>query len=221
MGLYQALDLLVSEWDGIRPELSDDTLAELGELVTRLATEPVPDYAVEFVEQIALLIRTSLPVDHPFRGALRGSEKRWSPSVTHNVGELTALLVTSEALLGRVVPDHPLPTSEDVRQGASAWLLAEKAFSAMEIRERGQDPEDPEREDGIRQWPAFQFDRNGRPLALVRQVNQILDVTDDPWGVADWWLGGNVWLRGVPANLIGQVDDQALVDAALSERAEG
>jgi hypothetical protein len=225
MGLYQAIDLLASEWDGIRPELNDGTLAELVELVAQLGTEPVPEFAVEIVEQIVVLLSGSLPVGHPFRDALRRPENRWSQGVTHDVGELTTLLAMSETLLGKVVPDYSLPTMEEVRRGASAWLLAENSFSETELRERGQDPADPDliqldREDGIRQWPAFQFDHTGKPLELVRMINRILGIQDDPWGVADWWLGGNVWLRGVPAELIGQVDDQDLIDAAQGELAE-
>ncbi len=225
MGLYRAIDLLTAEWDAIRAQLGTDTLAELEKLVAQLGTEAVPDTAVEIVEQIAVLLSGSLPVTHPFREALRAPENRWSQGSAQDVGELTTLLNISEALLGQVVPDHPLPTMEEVRRGASEWLLAEHAFSEAEIRERGQNPADSEliqldREDGIRQWPAFQFGRTGQPLELVRRVNRILGVLDDPWGVADWWLGGHVWLGGIPAQLIGQVDDQDLINAAFGERAE-
>lgn len=226
MGLYRAIDLLSSEWDAVRAQLGADTLAELVDLVAQLGVAAVPDTAVEIIEQIAVLLSGSLPVEHPFREALRAPENRWSQGSTQDVGELTTLLNISEALLGQVVPDHRLPTMEEVRRGASEWLLAEHAFSEAEVRERGQNPEDPaliqlDREDGMRQWPAFQFGHTGQPLELVRRINQILDAPDDPWGAADWWLGGHVWLAGVPAQLIGQVDDQDLIDAALGERAEG
>ncbi|MGJ3560402.1 hypothetical protein ACR6C2_25330 [Streptomyces sp. INA 01156] len=37
----------------------------------------------------------------------------------------------------------------------------------------------------------------------------------DPWGAADWWLGGNSWLHGVPADLLGALPDEELEGAAL------
>ena len=37
----------------------------------------------------------------------------------------------------------------------------------------------------------------------LRILLRLLDADDDPFGVADWWLGRNAWLEGVPADLIG------------------
>jgi hypothetical protein len=87
------------------------------------------------------------------------------------------------------------------------------------MADRGLDRADPdlirlERDDGGEQWPAFQFGPDGAPLSLVKIVNRMLDADIDPWGVADWWLGHNQWLDGVPARLIGQVTDSDLIDAA-------
>ena len=225
MGLYHAIETLAADWDVIRAELDDNTVAELRALVTEFVAEPVPEFAAEIAEQIAGLLSDFLPVHHPFRRALGTPENRLSPGTHRSEGALTSWLRSSEALRAHVVPADPLPTMDDVRRGAEQWLLAENSLSAAEIREHGQDPEDPDlirldREGGGFQWPAFQLDHTGQPLDLVRRVNRILDVADDPWGVADWWLGGNVWLRGVPADLIGRIDDQDLIDAALGERAE-
>ncbi|WP_225101593.1 hypothetical protein [Streptomyces sp. CoH27] len=71
---------------------------------------------------------------------------------------------------------------------------------------------DPER--GIR-YPRFQF-RPGtaEPLPVVRRINALLCADRDPWGAADWWLGGNRWLGGVPADLLGVLPDDALERAA-------
>ncbi|MGH3533136.1 MAG: hypothetical protein ACRDQG_00260 [Pseudonocardiaceae bacterium] len=225
MGLYQAVETLAEDWEAIRADLDTDTFAELVALVTQFVTESVPEFADEIAEQIAGLLSDSLPVQHPFRRALGRQENRWSTGAARSAGELTSWLRSSEVLRKRVIPDDRLPTMEEIMRGATEWLLAEDAFSEKEIRKRGQDPEDPDlirldREDGRRQWPAFQFDRSGQPLTLIRTVNRILDVADDPWGGADWWLGDNAWLRGVPAKLIGRIDDQDLIDAALGERAE-
>ncbi|GGS90901.1 hypothetical protein [Streptomyces cinerochromogenes] len=71
---------------------------------------------------------------------------------------------------------------------------------------------DPDR--GIR-YPRFQF-RPGtaEPLPVVRRINTLLRADRDPWGAADWWLGGNRWLGGVPADLLGVLPDEALERAA-------
>lgn len=225
MGLYHAIETLAADWDVIHAELSEDTFAELVDLVTQFVMESAPDLADEFAGQIAGLLSDSLPVQHPFRRALSRQENRWSSGTTRSVGELTSWLRSSEMLRKQVIPDDPLPTIDEIMRGATEWLLAENAFSEAEMLERSQNPADRDlirldREDGGYQWPAFQFDDTGQLLDLVRQVNRILDVRDDPWGVADWWLGSNIWLRGVPAELIGQIDDQDLIDAALGEQAE-
>jgi hypothetical protein len=56
--------------------------------------------------------------------------------------------------------------------------------------------------------PAFQFDDGGRLRPVVERINQTLKAPLDPWGVADWWLGGNTHLGGRrPADLLGQNDD--------------
>ncbi|NEC75117.1 hypothetical protein G3I25_26695, partial [Streptomyces rochei] len=70
-------------------------------------------------------------------------------------------------------------------------------------------------------YPRFQF-RPGtaEPLPVVRRVNELLRADRDPWGAADWWLGGNAWLRGVPADLVGTLPDDELVRAA-AELVEG
>ena len=104
-------------------------------------------------------------------------------------------------------------------------LLAAPALTAQQVRERGCDPE---RTDLIRlpgsdgaQLPAFQFGPDGQPIPVVAAINRLLRVAEDPWGVADWWLGGNAWLNAVPAHLLGQENDELLTRAALAELPEG
>ncbi|MFI1728811.1 hypothetical protein ACH40E_06130 [Streptomyces acidicola] len=64
--------------------------------------------------------------------------------------------------------------------------------------------------------PRFQF-RPGtlQPLPVVLRINGLLRADLDPWGAADWWLGGNSWLHGVPADLLGTLPDEELEGAAL------
>ena len=49
---------------------------------------------------------------------------------------------------------------------------------------------------------------------MVLAVNRLLDADEDPWGVADWWLGGNARLGAVPAQLLGRGHDDLLAAAA-------
>lgn len=76
-------------------------------------------------------------------------------------------------------------------------------------------------EDGLRS-PEFQFDpETGLPREIVVRINRILLADRDPWGAADWWLGGNSWLGGAPASLLGRIPDERLADAALALVEEG
>ena len=99
-------------------------------------------------------------------------------------------------------------------------LLAEPALTAAELEEIfGIAAEQPElirlrASGGPEQLPAFQFDGEGRPRPLVLAINGMLGAAADPWGVADWWLGPNLWLDAVPANLLGAGLDEQLLAAA-------
>lgn len=78
---------------------------------------------------------------------------------------------------------------------------------------------DPERGD---RYPDFQFDPDtGEPRPVVQRINRMLMSDQDPWGAADWWLGGNTWLRDAPAALVGQVPDARLTEAAAALLGDG
>ncbi|GAA1266773.1 hypothetical protein [Streptomyces javensis] len=78
---------------------------------------------------------------------------------------------------------------------------------------------DPERGD---RYPDFQFDPDtGEPRPVVQRINRMLLSDQDPWGAADWWLGGNTWLRDAPAALVGQVPDARLTEAAAALIGDG
>ncbi len=154
--------------------------------------------------------------DHPVRRALDAEIHRGA-TATEDWQEL------AHALLGRAngvdLAVAPAPSPEEVTFWIGRWLLAEAALTEDEVRDRGQDPGDPgllrlDRDDGGEQWPRFQFGPDGAPLPVVRTINRMLDAEADPWGVADWWLGHNQWLDGVPARLLGDVDDDLLIEAA-------
>jgi len=103
-----------------------------------------------------------------------------------------------------------------------AWLLSAPHLTEHEVSVCGVDPA---RSDLIRLpgpdqqqiLPAFQFDDENLPRPIVTAINTLLNVDDDPWGVADWWLGKNAWLRGIPADLLGLIPDESLMRAAQAE----
>ncbi|MER7705064.1 hypothetical protein ABTX81_19485 [Kitasatospora sp. NPDC097605] len=123
-------------------------------------------------------------------------------------------------------PDGAPPGDSAPPPDADDWLLAADSVSAADYRAGGHDPGDPDLirltdRQGTVRLPAFQFDgASGRPLPVVVAVNRLLDADDDPWGVADWWLGANAWLEAVPARLLGTTGEHALLAAARAEIAE-
>jgi hypothetical protein len=118
--------------------------------------------------------------------------------------------------------DHAEQAVLDLAEAIRADLLAAPSRSPAEVRAGGGDPDEagvirlPASEHDIR-LPAFQFDADMRPRAVVVSVNRLLGAEHDPWGVASWWLDGNTWLGDVPADLVGRVSDDAIVAAARSD----
>jgi hypothetical protein len=220
MGMKRALGVLAEQWDDIRERIGPDDAGVLSALVREFVDEGDGDMVKEIAEEIVDLLRGRLPLEHPFRQAVIEDERRLAADP---VVELSSWLRLVEPL--REVIGEPAPTAEEVAAEGSAWLLAEEALTAAEVRIRGQDPDDPDlirldRDDGTAQWPAFQFGRDGAPLRIVRTINRILLAEDDPFGAADWWLGENAWLHAVPASSIGRLSDELLIAAARALEAE-
>lgn len=64
-------------------------------------------------------------------------------------------------------------------------------------------------------YPAFQIDVSRREVyPEVREINEVLDAVEDPWGVASWWISTNDRLGGRPADLVGSPRAEDLVEAA-------
>lgn len=191
-------------------------------LTGELAAEPIPEEVARKAGQLCRLVAVELPRAHPFRAALTDDGTRFVRT-GNDPDSLVRWLRTRDALRSHVVElGFRPPAVADVDRGAAEWVLRQPSLIESEVRQRGQDPDDPglvrlEGPDRVRVWPAFQF---GSHPELVRRINHILDAAGDPWGAADWWLGPHAWLRGAPARLIGSVDDQVLVDAAEAEQAE-
>ena len=219
LSYQRSVRALLDHWDDLSGQLSADTLRYLFDLLARFG-HVRPEEAAEAAAEIGRLLDKVLPHDGPVRRALDADADG------ERGGTATAMedwLELASASLQRVehfdLAAAAAPSPDEVTFWTNRWLLAEAALSKDDLRARGQDPDDREllrldRDGGGEQWPAFQFSPNGAPFPLVRAINRILDADDDPWGVADWWLGHNQWLDGVPARMIGQVADDLMVDAA-------
>ncbi|MGW0331100.1 DUF3168 domain-containing protein [Streptomyces sp. NPDC003011] len=116
----------------------------------------------------------------------------------------------------------PLPAAERRWASARERILSEPAVTADELRDGfGVEADEAElirlrSQDGAELLPAFQFGPDGRSRTLVLTINGLLGAALDPWGVADWWLGPNLWLDAVPAALLGAgLDDQLLAAARV------
>lgn len=224
MGLRRALTVLAEQWDDIRGRLSPQEFAELSSLVDEFTREGDRAVSEEIAEEIADLLRTRLPYSHPFIETLSEPVKRWAPAAARRAEELAAWFRLADPLRARLL-GAPESITDEVERAAMGSLLAVPALHADELTANGQDPTDPglirlEEADGSPRWPAFQFAGDGSPLPIVRSVNRILGASDDPFGVAGWWLGDNGLLGDAPARLIGRLPDERLMAAARDETRE-
>jgi hypothetical protein len=204
--------------DGLRPADLERLSTAVGEL-SRAGDDEIAGRRALFRVKRALL---PLPLDSPVRSALDALRLDPGDPVRSRPDGPRA-----SALLARLAAARDDPAAEaasgEILAAARRRLLAAPSRSAD-----GLDPAtaadplgaglirlpDPER--GPR-YPEFQFDPGGgRPRAIVRHVNRLLLAEEDPWGAADWWLGGNTWLAAAPAELLGRVPDELLAAAALA-----
>ncbi|MEH0423954.1 DUF3168 domain-containing protein [Streptomyces sp. B21-083] len=165
---------------------------------------------------VAAHLRTALPAKE-----VQALERRF----TDTASPLPHVLLASFASLGdrSAGPDAGGPAAPDgaeTQPSPYERLLAEPALSADDLRDNfGVEAIAPElirlrRHDGTEGLPAFQFDGTGRPRDVVVAVNRLLGAAEDPWGVADWWLGPSPWLAAAPATLLGRGLDGQLLAAA-------
>ncbi|MEV8354137.1 hypothetical protein ACFVTT_08265 [Streptomyces niveus] len=211
------LTLIRTHWPDIRSALDDEQRDVVLTRLQVLAAAPAEAWAIRRAAQgVKLALLDHLPPDHSVRSALDGprlAEPPWEArAVAERARELQAWLTAAAP------PAHTAGILADARRR----LLAEPSLSPEEVRARCADGaegttglihlDDPVR--GPR-YPAFQFTgREGGPLPVVCSVNRLLLADEDPWGAADWWLSGNLWLGGAPAALLGRLPDDLLVGAA-------
>ncbi|WP_328967401.1 hypothetical protein [Streptomyces sp. NBC_00239] len=217
MSAERKLERLIAEHrDSIRASLDAEQFAVLLERLRALAASGPETRSRRRALQGVRLALLPLPLDHPVRLALdsvRGAAVLDDPSDVLDARVLLALLTPA---------DVPVAAeTAAVVAGAQRRLLAAPSLSSAQARERcgGELPahelirlDDPER--GPR-YPVFQFQSGtGGPVPVVREVNRLLMAEVDPWGAAHWWLSGNSWLEGTPAELLGRLPDARLAGAA-------
>ncbi|MCH0565770.1 DUF3168 domain-containing protein [Streptomyces sp. MUM 136J] len=165
---------------------------------------------------VAAHLRASLPEQE-----VRAVERRFAGAASPLPHELLASFASSGGRPEGIRGTGRAPESgEEAQPSPYERLLAVPALSPDDLRENfGVEVTAPElirlrRGDGSEGLPAFQFDREGRPRDVVVAVNRMLGAAEDPWGVADWWLGPNPWLATAPALLLGAGLDGQLLAAA-------
>jgi hypothetical protein len=212
VGLADAVRALAEAWPDLAGRIDPATRSRLLGLAAELASPDDPAAQQEAALEILELVWPLLPADHPVRAAMAvGGTTRFTTTARDWA------LVTDPLVRQLTSPSRP-PLEERLGP-AERRLLEAPAYTGAEVRRRGEDPDQPQlirlvREDGGVQLPAFQFDPSGRVIPVVLAVNRLLDADEDPWGVADWWLGGNAWLGAVPAQLLGRGHDDLLAAAA-------
>ncbi|MEV4558700.1 hypothetical protein AB0K51_17145 [Kitasatospora sp. NPDC049285] len=215
--LTELLRALHAGWAGVWALLDDASRRKLVELLADPGDDPV-----RTARSVQRLLKRALPSGHPL----------WEPAADSDSARFVdGAEDTPEALraaLLRLVGSLPITTgelSERAPESADEWLLR-ASWTEAQCRSAGADPSGPDLirltdRQGAVVLPRFQFDRvSGAALSAVLAVNRLLDADEDPWGVADWWLGGNAWLAGVPAELLGTERESSLLSAARAELAD-
>lgn len=205
MAIDDALRMLAADywepvWLGLTPGQRSELAAAAGDLVR---AQPDEDAFYAAVLGVLDVLRSVLAQEHPILEAADDTY-RWALAPPVDWRPVIAGLSERIAVIAR----------DEVRER----LGQSSALTADQVRSAGSDPADPflirlESGNGEFRFPVFQFDSAGRPIGTVLAVNERLGADDDPWGVADWWLGDNAWLDAVPADLIGSRDDLLLAAA--------
>lgn len=208
MAVQHIIAALAEDWDRVNSLLDEQARVVLRQYVVSMVEAEAPRQRLTSANKIVQLLMRHLP-DDPVLD-VKGRRFVRPPQLTDTDGALFSL---AHALHAHI-------------RGGGAWTADERILShrwetAYALRRRGVDPDVPDlirldRADGSYAVPVFQFDEHGAPIPVVLRVNQVLGARDDPWGVADWWLSANVWLRESPSELIGRTPDDLLMAAAVA-----
>lgn len=219
------LELLRRHLPEIRASLTAAQFSGFQDGVLRLRAAGDDTRAVRGALREVRLALLPLPREMELRRKLDQFRSGGAPSaVLPDAGRLAELIQLLESV------DWPAldPVSAEIARSVQQRLLTAPARGPERLTgAAAEDPagaglirlSDPERGD---RYPDFQFDpETGEPRPVVQRINRMLLSDQDPWGAADWWLGGNTWLRDAPAALVGRVPDARLTEAAAALMGEG
>lgn len=211
---------LLEDWDGIRARLSERDARDFDILSADLARTQDANRAQMIFRRLVGLLRRSLPPGDPAL-APRRLHQAAVAEIDPALQESLEILFAAEQQRASEILHSPDSDAwyDDLPEEVSRALLAAPALDPEEMRRRAHEPDEPHlirlrRADGTVQLPAFQFDEYGTPLVLVLAINELLGADEDPWGVADWWLGPHGWLPAAPAECLGVEPDERLLAAA-------
>ncbi|MCX4731027.1 hypothetical protein [Streptomyces sp. NBC_01363] len=208
------LSLLRTHWPMTLAALDGGRRARLCDGLNDLAAAGDRKAVERALRGLRLQLR-ALPSDHPVARELSG---------TVRYADAPSAPTVDRALLGELLDlfADPPPGPAELLRTAHERLWETPALGPAELAPETAD--DPAAAGLIRlrhpgagdRYPRFQFaPGTTEPLPVVRRINHILMADKDPWGAADWWLGGNGRLAGIPAELLGAVPDEDLARAAL------
>lgn len=208
MAIAEALQALAEAWPQVAARLSaaDDfeIRRQLAAAVHGSGWDPSTIFRVALRDE---------PADHPV----------WQALAFRAARREAALAVPTLAVAAhlRWVIERTAPTRSEAPDEIEA--AAEQRLRLVPMREVPPDavPEDTLvlEWDGVRFAPGFQFDDSGALLPAAVVVNQLLEVAEDPWGSASWWLSPHASLHAIPADEI-RVGSPDLVVAAAAALAE-
>jgi hypothetical protein len=246
--LVEVIESIAAQWDDVLRYLSAGEQATLIARVRDFLQSADEAARYDAAQEIVDLVAPSLPADHPIRRAIAtegtklvtggtksaADELRWGPAIqvlslrleSAGVAPPVTGQAGSEPEPGAPEPDPGAAEPGEILREAQESILAAPSVTEAQVRDCGVDPGSPglirlSGTEGDIRLPAFQFGPGGHPYPVVTQINVLLDAGDDPWGVADWWLGLNGWIDAIPAESIGRVDDETLIAAARAVFQEG
>ncbi|WP_018505658.1 hypothetical protein [Parafrankia discariae] len=224
MTVEDALAVLPHHWHDVVALLGESDVARLRALASTgagagAAGADPPGTGLDQI--VALLLR--LPDGHPVRAALLAGHTRFRPTAPPggrvsgwpDLASAVSTPPSAAVASGPADASAADPSSAEPWAGQAAFVNAEvrvrlllaPAYSPAELRACGGDPDMPDliclvTPGGETRLPAFQFDDLGRAVDVVARINRALGAAEDPWGVADWWLGPNSLLNAVPADIV-------------------
>jgi hypothetical protein len=205
MALADALEFAAKRWTELRDQLSRDDIRE----IERVLAAAVHGATWDPGHLIEVLLASESSVSPAWSALRESATRRAGPEP-----QLT-LVAAAHLRLAIELAEYREPRRNDPRR---ITLDAEERLFTAPMRDIDQEEPPPNvvvlRRRGERFAPSFQFDGEGLVLENVARVNEMLDATDDPWGVASWWLTPHAALHAIPADEVRVGNAENVVAAA-------